>query len=157
MIISSKTAIFSLEELELKRTDIDRKSLRPYLRQIGAAIRKSARKRASARRVSKKGEYPGKQSGATVKAIKVKLFKSGYGLKVVQDVPQNARITDERWRYYPAFLRFGVKRRSKGEKQESWRIEPRRDYVADAAEEHQAKAMDIVMQGINASIKDIFQ
>lgn len=157
MNIGSKTAVFSLEELELKRTDLDKKTLRPYLRRIGAAIRKTARKKASARRVSQKGEYPGKQTGATVKAIKVKIFKSGYGLKVIQDVPQNSRIEDARWRFYPAFLRFGVKRRSKGKKQDAWRIEPRRDYIADAAEEHQAKAMDIVMEGIDASLKEIFQ
>ena len=157
MNIGSKTAVFSLEELELKRTDLDKKALRPYFRRIGNAIRKTARKKAGARRVSQRGEYPGKQTGGLVKAIKVKTFKSGYGLKVYQDMPQNARITKEKWRFYPAFLRFGVKRRHKGEKQDSWRIEPRRDYVADAAEEHQAKSMDIVMEGINASLKDMFE
>ena len=158
MKIGSQTAVFDLEKLELKRTDIDKKAFRPFLRKIANAIRNTARKKAGDRRGSKRGQYPGRQSGAMTKAIKVRTFKSGFGFKVVQEVPENGgRIKNDRWRFYPAFLRFGVKRRKKGKKQDAWRIEPRRDYIADAALEHESAAMDVVMEGLNASLKGVFE
>ena len=157
MTIGSQVAKFSLEELKIERVDIDKKAFRPYLSRIARAIRKSARKKASEERVSSRGEYPGKQTGATVKAIKVRYFKSGYGFKVFQDVPESGdRIENDRWKFYPAFLRFGVKRRRKGQKLSAWRIEPRLDYIADAAIEHESGAMDVVMEGLNAALKGMF-
>lgn len=151
-------ATFSLEEIGLRKTDIDPKVFRPYLRRISGAIRKSARKKASNRHVSSRGEYPGKKTGATVKAIKVRNYKSGYGFTVLQDVPDSGdRIQNDRWKFYPAFLRYGVKRRSKGQKLDSWRIEPRRDYIADAAIENESGAMDVVMEGLNAALKGMFE
>ena len=158
MTIGSQVAKFSLEDLEIKRVDIDKKAFRPYLSRIARAIRKSARKKASQRRVSSRGEYPGKKTGATVKAIRVRYFKSGYGFKVIQEVPNTGgRIKNAKWQFYPAFLRFGVKRRSKGKKTDAWRIEPRRDYIADAAIEHESGAMDVVMEGLNAALKGMFE
>lgn len=157
MTIGSQVAKFSLEELKIERVDIDKKAFRPYLRRISGAIQKSARKKASQRRVSVRGEYPGKQTGATVKAIRTRFFKSGYGFKVLQEVPNTGgRIKNDRWQFYPAFLRFGVKRRSKGQKLSAWRIEPRRDYIADAAIENESGAMDVVMEGLNAALKRMF-
>ena len=141
MKIETKEVRFSLEELQIKRADIDKKVFRPYLRQIANGIRKSARKKASQKKVSARGEYPGKRSGALAKAIRVRYFKSGYGF---------------RWQFYPAFLRFGVKRRKKGQKLDSWRIEKRRDYINDAALEHEQGAMDVVMQGLDAALKGMF-
>lgn len=47
MKIETKEVRFSLEELQIKRADIDKKVFRPYLRQIANGIRKSARKKAS--------------------------------------------------------------------------------------------------------------
>jgi hypothetical protein len=155
--IETKEVRFSLEELQIKRADIDKKVFRPYLRQIANGIRKSARKKASQKKVSARGEYPGKRSGALAKAIRVRYFKSGYGFKVLQEVPTTGgRIKNDCWQFYPAFLRFGVKRRKKGQKLDSWRIEKRRDYINDAALEHEQGAMDVVMQGLDAALKGMF-
>lgn len=137
---------FSLEDLNLKRTDFDKKAFRPKLREIGKIIRKSARKKVSAEAVSTPDTYPGKRTGKLRKAIKYKLFRSGYGVVVFQDKP------DERKEFYPAFLRFGTKKRKRGGV-----LEKRRDYVSDTMLQHENQAMQLVFEGLEESLKGFFE
>lgn len=137
---------FSIEELHLKRTDFDKKSFRPKLREIGKIVRKSARKKVARTVVSDPGTYPGKRTGKLRKAIKYKLFRSGYGVVVFQDVPDSTK------EFYPAFLRYGTKKRKRG-----GTLEKRKDYVADTMKEHDDLAMQLVLEGLEDSLKGIFE
>lgn len=82
---------FSLEELKLKRTDFDKKAFRPKLREIGKLVRKQARRKVSGVGVSLPGSYPGMRTKKLRKAIKYKLFRSGYGVVVFQDKPDPSK------------------------------------------------------------------
>ena len=90
--------VFDMEELNLRRTDIDVKAFRPKLRLIGRTLVKQARHKVSKVGVSKPGEYPGRQTGKLRKAIKYRLFKSGFGLVLMQGMPDGAE------EFYPSFL-----------------------------------------------------
>lgn len=143
----SSSLVFKFDkELELKRTDFDPKPFRPKLREIGKVIRKSARKKVNTLAVSLPGAYPGKDTGKLRKAIKYKLFRSGYGVVIFQDKPDPAK------EFYPAFLRYGTKRRKRGGV-----LEKRKDYVADAMFEHETKSMQLVLAGLEDSLKGIFE
>lgn len=132
-------------------SDFDAKRLRPFLRRIGAAITKDARKRISSSEVSTEGQYPGMDTGAMRRAIRVKLFKSGYGLKVYQDMPKKPGAQDHF--FYPAFLRYGAKNKNKP----NWRIKPRKNYIEDAANDQRQSTMLIVKAALEASLKEIWQ
>ena len=92
------------------------------------------------------GAYPGKDTGKLRKAIKYKLFRSGYGVVIFQDKPDPTK------EFYPAFLRYGTKRRKRGGV-----LEKRKDYVADAMFEHETKSMQLVLAGLEDSLKGIFE
>lgn len=136
---------FSLEELKLKRTDFDKKAFRPKLREIGKLVRKQARRKVSGVGVSLPGSYPGMRTKKLREAIKYKLFRSGYGVVVFQDKPDPSK------EFYPAFLRYGTKKRKRGGV-----LEKRKDYVSDAMLANENFAMKRVLEGLEDSLKGIF-
>ncbi len=139
-----------LDELDLQRTDFDKRKFKPFLRVIGGKLRKSARLRVSSYWTSKPNTYPGKSTGALQKAISVKYFRSGYGLKLQQDMPKRRAGDTKKEAFYPAFLRYGVK--GKG----SWRIAPRKNYIEDSFELHRQEMVNSVAQALGESLKGIF-
>lgn len=139
-----------LDELDLQRTDFDKRKFKPFLRVIGGKLRKSARVRVNSYWTSKPNTYPGKKSGALQRAISVKYFRSGYGLKLQQDMPKRRAGDTKEEAFYPAFLRYGVK--GKG----SWRIAPRKNYIEDAFNLHREEMVNSVAQVLGESLKGIF-
>ena len=137
---------FDLEELKLRRTDFDVKAFRPYLQQVGRKLQKESRRRVSTAGVSTPGQYPGKRTGKLRASVKYKLFRSGYGVKISQEMPKGAED------FYPAFLRYGAK----NPKKPNWRIEPRKNYISEVFEENRAMSLDAVQQGLEATLKGIF-
>ena len=140
-----------LDELDLQRTDFDKQKFKPFLRVIGGKLRRSARLRVDSEWTSRPNTYPGKKTGALQKAIVVKYFRSGYGLKLQQDMPkQEGRKKVE---FYPAFLRYGVKDEKKG----GWRIRPRKNHIEDAFNVHRKEMIDGVVAALDASLKGAFE
>lgn len=139
-----------LDELDLQRTDFDKRKFKPFLRVIGGKLRKSARVRVNSYWTSKPNTYPGKKTGALQRAISVKYFRSGYGLKLQQDMPKRRAGDAKEEAFYPAFLRYGVK--GKG----GWRINPRKNYIEDSFELHRQEMVNGVAQALGESLKGIF-
>ena len=139
-----------LDELDLQRTDFDKRKFKPFLRVIGGKLRKSARVRINSYWTSKPNTYPGKKTGALQRAISVKYFRSGYGLKLQQDMPKRRAGDAKEEAFYPAFLRYGVK--DKG----GWRINPRKNYIEDSFELHRQEMVNGVAQALGESLKGIF-
>lgn len=139
-----------LDELDLQRTDFDKKKFKPFLRVIGGKLRKSARVRVNSYWTSKPNTYPGKKTGALQRAISVKYFRSGYGLKLQQDMPKRRAGDTKEEAFYPAFLRYGVK--GKG----GWRIAPRKNYIEDAFNLHRQEMVSAVAQALGESLKGVF-
>lgn len=139
-----------LDELDLQRTDFDKRKFKPFLRVIGGKLRRSARVRVNSEWTSRPNTYPGKKTGALQRAISVKYFRSGYGLKLQQDMPKRRAGDAKEEAFYPAFLRYGVK--GKG----GWRINPRKNYIEDSFELHRQEMVSGVAQALGESLKGIF-
>lgn len=142
---ASIQVIFDMEELKLRRTDINVKAFRPKLRLIGRTMVKQARHKVSKVGVSKPGEYPGRQTGKLRKAIKYRLFKSGFGLVLMQGMPDGAE------EFYPSFLRYGAKRKRGGV------LKARKNYIEDTGRMNRDYAFQVVREAIDESLKGIFE
>lgn len=146
--------VFDMEELKLRRTDIDVKAFRPKLQKIGRALVKQARHKVSKTGVSSPGQYPGKGDGRLRSAIRYRIFRSGYGLVLMQDRPSKRKKKGEEreWLdYYPSFLRYGASRKRGG------LLRPRKNYIEDTGKENRDFAFQAVSEAIDESLKGIFE
>lgn len=115
------------------RIDFDGRKIRKAIQTEGRAVQKAARRLVARRAVSGGGQYPGRATGTLQRAIKLRIFQSGF-LAVLQPEKTAEMGAD----YYPAFLHYGVTgqaRRSDHRAQAKsgkWRVEPRKNYMVDA-------------------------
>lgn len=137
--------VFDMEELNLRRSDIDVKAFRPKLRLIGRTLVKQARHKVSKVGVSGPNEYPGRQTGKLRKAIKYRLFKSGFGLVLMQGMPDGTQ------EFYPSFLRYGAKRKRGG------LLQARKNYIEETGTTNKEFAFQVVREAIDESLKGIFE
>jgi hypothetical protein len=112
-----------------KSVDFDKKEIRKAMRSIGRLIERRAK-----RDLSSGGggaRYPVVRTGALRDGIGIKVSRSGFLVRVR---PEKTSAMG-RW-YYPAYLHYGVKRRTGA----GMRVEPRDNYMVDAL---QAEAGDV--------------
>jgi len=86
------------------RIDFDKRAIKKTLRKAGGDIRKAARRLVARRATSSPGDFPGRDTGALLRSIKLKMSSGGFWAKVE---PQK---TPEMKSFYPAFLFYGTKR-----------------------------------------------
>jgi hypothetical protein len=98
--------------------DYDKRKIRKVLNEGGAEIRKAARRLVARRGISNPGDFPGRDSGALMRSIKV--YKRGTRGGWVKVGPTK---TAEMGAFYPAFLFYGSEKRS---------IAPRANYMTEA-------------------------
>lgn len=129
------------------RIDFDAKQVRKGMRQIGADVRKHARRLIARRAISGAGEYPGRQSGTLMRAIKAKVSRSGFMVMI------RPYKTDEMGKhFYPAYLHYGVRRyrsaalakRHKKQPEGPYRLAPRRNFMTDALEARRDNARNVL-------------
>ncbi|HDR8982136.1 MULTISPECIES: hypothetical protein [Burkholderia] len=115
--------------------DFDKREVRKGMRKAGRIVERRAKALVALGGRSAPGRYPARQTGRLQRAIKTKVSRSGFMVKVM---PQKiAGMRD----FYPAFLYYGARRkpgarrdrRSRGTS--SWRIEPRGNYMVDAKDD----------------------
>lgn len=108
--------------------------------------------------------YPNKRTGTLIDAIRFRVSRSGFMVKVMPE--KTAGMRD----YYPAYLHYGVKkgrrlkvlapgkghgvsnRRARGERAHAlaarssgdWRIEPRDNYISDALEDSNPRVRSVL-------------
>jgi hypothetical protein len=87
------------------RLIFNKRELKAAIRRGGGIIRLEARRLIARRAISKAGEFPGYDSGAMSRSIKVKVG-SGGGYAAV--MPYKTAEMGEH--FYPAFLEYGTKR-----------------------------------------------
>lgn len=104
-----------------KLIDFDKRKLRKALLVGGAEVRKQARRLVSRRAISQPGEYPGKDSGALARSIKI--YKRGSRGGYVKVGPTK---TAEMSAFYPAFLFYGSSKNN---------LQPRKNYMTDALDD----------------------
>ncbi|KNX77184.1 hypothetical protein DA83_03075 [Pseudomonas sp. 250J] len=86
--------------------------------------------------------YPVNRSGATTDSIGYKVSRSGFLVRVA---PSKTTSMKE---YYPAYLHYGVRRKSGG----GWRIKPRDNYMTDALVDSRAEVQRILQQAFAAAL-----
>ncbi|AOJ16135.1 hypothetical protein [Burkholderia vietnamiensis] len=112
--------------------DFDKREVRKGMRKAGRIVERRAKALVALGGRSAPRQYPARQTGRLQRAIKTKVSRSGFMVKVM---PQKiAGMRD----FYPAFLYYGARRkpgdrRSRGTS--SWRIEPRGNYMVDAKDD----------------------
>ncbi len=133
------------------RESFDKKKLRAAFRKAGRLVQNRARLLAVAG-----SNYPQKRTGVLRNSIKMRVSRSGFMVKVM---PAKTAGMKE---YYPAFLHYGVKKKtvSKGKKNArtsntqtgGWRIKPRSNYMADALEDESGRVRAILSAGLAAAL-----
>lgn len=126
-----------------RKLDFDKKQVRAAMKKLGGLLTRDAKKLVSIRAISGRGkkrryqgsapgEFPRKLSGKLSKTIKYKVSKPGF---LVRAMPKPEGLTGK---FYPAFLHYGVTGKPRRQdhkaqdKDGSWRIAPRKNYMAEA-------------------------
>lgn len=133
---------------DLPKDFFDKRKVRAGMRKAGRLV--AQRAQLALALAKGRDNYPVSRTGTTVDAIKVRLSRSGFLVRVA---PQKTSGMKD---FYPAFLHYGVKRgarvrglgkgvkrRKRGKRAEliaarqsgEWRIKPRANYMADALED----------------------
>lgn len=86
--------------------------------------------------------YPVNRTGATTESINFKLSRSGFLVRVA---PNKTASMNE---YYPAYLHYGVRRKTGG----GWRIRPRDNYMTDALVDSRDEVRRILQQAFAAAL-----
>lgn len=86
--------------------------------------------------------YPVNRTGATTESINFKLSRSGFLVRVA---PNKTASMKE---YYPAYLHYGVRRKTGG----GWRIRPRDNYMTDALTDSRDEVRRILQQAFAAAL-----
>ena len=120
------------------KIDFDRKKIRKTMRVLGRDVQKEARRLVARRAISGAGEYPGKQTGRLWRAVKYKVSKPGFLVKIM---PQKTADMKD---YYPAFLLYGSKKRD---------LAPRKNYMTDALESRRSTARGALRNALIDSLK----
>ena len=120
------------------RIDFDRKKIRKTMRMLGRDVQKEARRLVARRAVSGAGEYPGRQTGRLWRAIKYRVSKPGFLVKIMPG--KTADMKD----FYPAFLLYGSKSRD---------LAPRKNYMTDALDNRRSVARGALRNALMDSLK----
>lgn len=119
------------------RIDYDRAPIRKALRMEINLVRDAARGLVSGASPSAPGEFPGQRTGVLKRAIKSKVMRGG--LAAITRPEKTTRMGKD---FYPAFLKFGVKKR-RGQMLNPG-LEPRADYMIAALERRSAAATEVL-------------
>jgi len=102
------------------RVDFDKRKIRKTMRVLGRDVQKEARRLIARRAISGAGEFPGRDTGALWRAIKYKVSKPGFLVRV-----EPAKTAEMGPDFYPAFLLYGSKKRD---------LAARKNYMTTALE-----------------------
>lgn len=127
------------------RIDFKRSLVRKELRAIGRLVVKDAKRLVSKRNAGPQSQYPGRRTGALLRAIKARAARSGLSVAVAPfRTADLMRKGDQA--YYPGFLLYGAARKRGGA------LHPRENYIEAAALRHQGTARERLSAVLNAAL-----
>lgn len=133
------------------RIDFNKKEIRKGFRKVGRIVERHAKGLLAAG--GGKAGYPALRSGALLNAIKARVSRSGFMVKIMPDMPAGAK------EYYPAYLHYGVRRgavRRKGHRAQPvgpWRISPRDNYMTDALALSETEARSVLFAALQRGLQ----
>jgi hypothetical protein len=86
--------------------------------------------------------YPVNRSGATTNSVGYKVSRSGFLVRIAPSKTASMKA------FYPAYLHYGVRRKSGG----GWRIKPRDNYMTDALVDSRVEVRRILQQAFAAAL-----
>ena len=132
----------------------DKQYMRAGMKILGREVQKEARNLVNHRGGSKADEFPAKVTGTLSRSIGYKIGSGGFYV-VVQ--PRRTTGFGEK-EFYPAFLHHGVRRnRKKNHKKQSadtpYRIEPRKNYMAETLERKRERVRQVIGEAIQRGLQ----
>lgn len=133
--------------------DFDKKQVRAGMRRAGRIVVKDAQGRISGSPGSGAGDYPGMRTGRMYRAIRAKVSRSGFMVKIMPNMPAGAKG------YYPGYLYYGVRRqaaRTRGHRRQAsgpYRIAPRKNFMADALDARQSEVRDVLGEALRKAFR----
>ncbi|MFA6076346.1 MAG: hypothetical protein WC778_11015 [Negativicutes bacterium] len=122
----------------INRLRFDKRELKAAFRKGGAVVRKEARRLIASRAVSSAGSFPGYNSGAMSRSIKVKVGSGGGYVRVMP-----TKTSEMGADYYPAFLMVGTRRG----------LRPRKDFMVQALDNKQSEIKAAIMASLQNAIR----
>ena len=118
----------------------NKRKIRAGMRKVGQLI--TGRAQMSLALGGGQDGYPVNRSGATTDSIGYKVSRSGFLVRVAPSKTASMRA------FYPAYLHYGVRRKSGG----GWRIKPRDNYMTDALVDSRDEVRRILQQAFAAAL-----
>jgi hypothetical protein len=128
-------------EPEFNRLLFDKRELKAAIRKSGAVVRAEARRLISSRAVSSTGEFPGYDSGAMSRAIKIKVGSGGGYVRVMPY--KTTEMGEGKNDFYPAYLFYGTRRG----------LQPRKDFMQAALDNKQAEIRAAISASLANSLR----
>lgn len=121
----------------ITRLWFEKRELKAVIRKGGRVVQKEARRLIAHRAISKPDQFPGYDSGAMSKSIKVTVGSGGGYAKVM---PHKTAAMED---YYPAFLHYGTRRG----------LKPRKNYMTEALAKKQGAIKRAIRRALVGAIK----
>lgn len=122
----------------INRILFNKRELKSAFKKGGAVVRKESRRLIASKAISVAGQFPGYDSGAMSKSIKVKPGSGGGYVKIMP-----YKTSEMGKDFYPAFLMVGTRRG----------LQPRKDFMVQALDNKQAE----IKSAIRASLRNALQ
>jgi hypothetical protein len=120
------------------RIVFNKRELKAAIRKGGAEVRAEARRLIARRAISGPGELPGRDTGAMMRSIKVKVGSGGGYAKILPY--KTAEMGDD---FYPEYLNYGT---SRG-------LKPRKNFMVDALDNKQAMVRAAISAALIKALK----
>lgn len=120
------------------RIDFDTRKVRAGMRFIGRDMQREARKLVSRRAVSKPGEIPGRDSGATQRSIRYRVSRPGFLVRIAP-----FKTADMGKDFYPAFLHYGSEKNN---------LKPRENYMVKALENRADNTRNVLRRALEDAL-----
>ena len=124
----------------INRLYFDKRELKAAIRLGGREVAKESRRLIANRAVSGAGDFPGFDSGAMSRSLKVKVGSGG--MYAVVSPHKTAEMGDD---YYPAYLIYGT---SRG-------LEKRKDFVVSAMESKRTMVRMLIRRSLVKAIRAV--
>lgn len=125
---------------QFERDVFNKRKIRAGMRKVGQLI--TGRAQMNLALGGGQDGYPINRTGATTDSIGYKLSRSGFLVRVAPSKSASMKA------FYPAYLHYGVRRKSGG----GWRIKPRDNYMTDALVDSRAEVQRILQQALAAAL-----
>lgn len=124
--------------IDAERLLYNRREITKALRQGGQIVRRESRRLISRRAISSAGQFPGMDTGAMMRSIKISVGAGGGYVRIMPY--KTAEMGDD---FYPAYLIYGTRRG----------IAPRKDFMQAALINRDSEIRHAIRNALSAALR----